>query len=129
MIEVWLVVLYATLQNTQKKYLSTVTIVDKRYLGKKNNMSDKQQRRLNNYIKKFNKILANDSFLGLDRFSVNQLDKRGRFDLGDRVYLLEVFDSKICQCSTFIVNDYDYRRKIFWTVNDFIIQVRLRESW
>ena len=103
--------------------------MDKRYLGKKNNMSDKQQRRLNNYIKKFNKILANDSFLGLDRFSVNQLDKRGRFDLGDRVYLLEVFDSKTCQCSTFIVNDYDYRRKIFWTVNDFIIQVRLRESW
>lgn len=93
------------------------------------NMSDKQQRRLNNHIKKFNKSLAKDSFLGLNRFSVRQIERQGRTEEGTRVYLLECVDSKTRATTTFIVNDYDYGIKTFWTVNDFIIQVRKKELW
>lgn len=92
-------------------------------------MSDNRQRRLNSDIRRFNKSLANDSFLGLKRFKVAQKARYEGYDGYTRIYLIELIDTKTNESKEIHVNDYDYQRKIFWGMNDFIIEIRKKENW
>lgn len=92
-------------------------------------MADKKQRRLNRYIRQFNKSLAQDAFLGLNRFRVAQ---KARFDDGNlilRIYLIEFVDTKTSESKQIVVSNYDYSRQIFWGMNDFIVSIRQKEGW
>ena len=92
-------------------------------------MADKKQRFLNKHIRDFNKAIGNDLVLGKDRFHILQKGKYGRFSEGTRVYLIEVVDTKTSETVQFIVDDYNHSRKLFWGVNDFILQIRKKENW
>lgn len=92
-------------------------------------MADKRQRRVNRYAKRFNFSLYNDGFLGIGRFQLINLYKAGRANYGERVYLFKFIDNNTGECTYGVVNDYNYARKLFWTMNNFIIETRKREGW
>lgn len=91
-------------------------------------MADKKQRKINRWVRAYNKILAKDSFLGLNRFYLKQVYRVGN-DY-DTIYVLQVYDRVTNESSQDIaVSLFDYERKLFWACNDFIVEVRKVEKW
>lgn len=91
-------------------------------------MANKQQRLLNRWVRKYNKALAQDTFLGLNRFTVKQEYKVGR-DY-ETLYIFRVVDNATQEVSREIVADeFNFRQKIFWASNDFIVAIRQKEKW
>lgn len=91
-------------------------------------MANKAQRKLNRFIRKFNKNLANDAFLGLNRFSLKQVARVG-IEEYEQHYLIELHDNLSGDKETIIVNNYNFDRELFWKMNGFIIGFRQKEKW
>lgn len=92
-------------------------------------MANKAQRKVNHYIRSMNKALAKDEFLGLNRFSVNQVAKYNTIPFWETRYEVQIRDNKTGEVEVVWIDNYDYRHVFFWKVNDFIIKVRLKEGW
>lgn len=91
-------------------------------------MANKEQRKINRWVRAYNKVLAKDSFLGLNRFSVKQDYKVGR-DY-ETLYVFHVIDHKTNQVSNDVVVDvFNFEYKLFWASNNFIVDVRKKEKW
>lgn len=91
-------------------------------------MATKIQRKINRFVKKFNKSLAQDAFLGLNRFTINHICK-DRLSGYDTMYKYEILDKKANKVEYVWVSNYDYENILFWRVNNFIIDIRKREGW
>jgi len=90
-------------------------------------MANKEQRRLNAYIKRFNKSLAEDALLGLNRFKIYQLGKHRYDDLW--VHTIQLVDHKTDETHEFNLFYSRYTSNFFWEVNNFIIRIRQKENW
>lgn len=90
-------------------------------------MADKAQRKLNTYIRKINKSLAQDDFLGRGRFSVHQIERH--FYDYERLYLLQFVDNKTGATFEQYANNYNFLRVLYRDLNNFIIEIRQKEHW
>lgn len=91
-------------------------------------MANKEQRRINRWVRRQNKFLAEDSFLGLDRFSMNQVARFGR-EPWEQIYVFQLWDNMNHVNQEVVVDNYDFMRKLYWKMNDFIIAIRQEEKW
>jgi len=91
-------------------------------------MADKQQRKINQLVRVQNKALATDNFLGAGRFSVRQVLRYGR-EWYERIYLFEFRDNLTGQTDMVWTNHYNVKRKVYWGMNDFIVDIRNKEGW
>lgn len=91
-------------------------------------MATKEHRRVNSTIKKINKSLSNDDFLGKGRFCIKQLGMYGRPEW-EVFYVISFVDNKTGKTLEKRITNYDYRRILFWDLNEFIIEVRKKEGW
>lgn len=91
-------------------------------------MADKLQRQINKWVRVQNRALAKDKFLGPGRFSVRQVVRYGR-DPYERVYLFEFRDNLTGQTDMVWANNYNIRQRVYWGINDFIIDIRNKEGW
>ena len=91
-------------------------------------MANKEQRRINRWVRRQNKFLAEDNFLGLDRFSMNQVARFGR-EPWEQMYVFQLWDNENDVNKEVVVDNYDFMRKLFWEMNNFIIAIRQKEKW
>ena len=91
-------------------------------------MANKEQRRINRWVRRQNKFLAEDNFLGLDRFSMNQVARFGR-EPWEQMYVFQLWDNMNHVNQEVVVDNYDFMRKLYWKMNDFIIAIRQKEKW
>ena len=91
-------------------------------------MANKEQRRINRWVRRQNKFLAEDNFLGLDRFSMNQVARFGR-EPWEQMYVFQLWDNENDVNKEVVVDNYDFMRKLYWKMNDFIIAIRQKEKW
>ena len=91
-------------------------------------MANKEQRRINRWVRRQNKFLAEDNFLGLDRFSMNQVARFGR-EPWEQMYVFQLWDNENDVNKEVVVDNYDFMRKLYWKMNDFIIAIRQKENW
>ena len=91
-------------------------------------MANKEQRRINRWVRRQNKFLAEDNFLGLDRFSMNQVARFGR-EPWEQMYVFQLWDNMNHVNQEVVVDNYDFMRKLYWKMNDFIIVIRQKEKW
>lgn len=88
-------------------------------------MANKSQRRINRFVRHFNKTLASDAVLGLNRYSVHQIVKNGYYP--ETRYLMKIVDNRTGQSQEFAVDNFDYKRELFWRANHFIVNIRRNE--
>ena len=91
-------------------------------------MANKTQRKINRWVRRQNKFLAEDSFLGLNRFSMNQVAHFGR-EPWEEVYVFQLRDNQNGVNKEIVVDNYNFIRKLYWEMNDFIITIRQKEKW
>ena len=91
-------------------------------------MANKEQRKINRFVRRYNKALAKDEFLGTNRFSMKQVSKNRDFD-GFWFYIFELRDNKTGDAVAARVNAWDVYRVLPWGMNDFIIDIRGKEGW
>ncbi len=94
-------------------------------------MANKEQRKVNQRIRKLNQSLANDAFLGLNRFSLRQVFK-GKGCGEVMYYQFEIKDNVTgkTELSNFETEFWVVNlNTLFWWINDFIVDVRLKEKW
>lgn len=91
-------------------------------------MANKEQRRVNRWVRRQNKFLAEDAFLGLNRFKMRQVRRIGR-EVWDYLYEFELIDTKTKETKIVIVDNYNFMRTLYWAMNDFIVAIRIREKW
>ena len=91
-------------------------------------MANKEQRRINRWVRRQNKFLAEDNFLGLNRFSMNQVARFGR-EPWEQMYVFQLWDNMNHVNQEVVVDNYDFMRKLYWKMNDFIIAIRQKEKW
>lgn len=91
-------------------------------------MANKEQRRINRWVRRQNKFLAEDNFLGLNRFSMNQVARFGR-EPWEQIYVFQLWDNENDVNKEVVVDNYDFMRKLFWEMNNFIIAIRQKEKW
>ena len=90
-------------------------------------MANKAQRKVNRWVRRQNKELAKDEFLGLNRFKMSQVN---RYHRGyETIYEFLILDLKTDEMETLWVDNYNFQRKLFWGMNDFIIAIRMKEGW
>lgn len=92
----------------------------------------KHERKLNRKVRNINKSIWNDELFP-KRFILSQVLK-GSSDLVDRewynqVYIYRIADLKSNDIREFLVDHFNYKRELFWKVNDFIIHIREKEGW
>lgn len=85
-------------------------------------MANKQQRKINKYVRIFNENLKKDVVIGAGRFKIKHLGKL-RID-GLMNYRYAIIDTKTNTWRYIYVTYYDYQRTLFWTTNDFVIEAR-----
>lgn len=91
-------------------------------------MANKEQRKINRWVRAYNKSLSNDAFLGLNRFRVEQDYVVGRGY--EAMYVFNVVDRKTNEISrSVVVNSFNFTHKLFWASNNFIIEIRRKENW
>ena len=91
-------------------------------------MANKEQRRINRWVRRQNKFLAEDNFLGLNRFSMKQVARFGR-EPWEQIYVFQLWDNMNHVNQEVVVDNYDFMRKLYWKMNDFIIAIRQKEKW
>lgn len=91
-------------------------------------MANKTQRKINRWVRRQNKFLAEDSFLGLNRFSMNQVARFGR-EPWEGVYVFQLRDNQNGVNKEVVVNNYNFMRILYWEMNDFIVAIRQEEKW
>lgn len=83
------------------------------------------------YMRRRNKEIAVDDYIGLDRFRIDLFyENWRRYDDGSGGYMYLVFkmtDKWTGNTAYFHCNNYDYARKIFEYLNDFLI--RCSDGW
>lgn len=90
-------------------------------------MANKAQRKVNRWVRRQNKFLAEDAFLGLNRFKMKQVNRYHR-DY-ETIYEFLILDLKTNEMKTVWVDNYNFVRKLFWEMNDFIVKIRVKEKW
>ena len=91
-------------------------------------MANKAQRKINRWVRRQNKFLAEDAFLGLNRFKMRQVCRFGR-ETWEYQYVFELIDTKTNETRKVIVDNYNFMRILFWKMNDFIVAIRQKEKW
>ena len=92
-------------------------------------MANKEQRRVNRWVRRQNKFLAEDAFLGLNRFKIHQLLCVGDREPWEKLYKFELVDTKNNERQIVYVDNYNFTRTLFWKMNDFIVAIRIKEKW
>lgn len=95
-------------------------------------MASKMQRKVNRYVRYFNKSLWEDKLFP-QRFQLRQIMK-GSGEPTTRedwaiVYIYELKDLKMNSVILIRVDNYNYDRELLAKTNDFIINIREKEGW
>ena len=91
-------------------------------------MANKEQRKLNRWVRKLNANLAADEFLGINRFSVSMSYKVRNYD-NFWVYVYLFKDAKTGAVEEVVADGWNYPRVIGWGINNFIVNIRQIEGW
>lgn len=85
----------------------------------------KEHKKVVKYMRLFNKSLANDSYLGLNRFRTDiYSEKWFRFEDGGGwlSYIFKISDKLTGNTAYFITDNYSYRYELAIHANDFLIR-------
>lgn len=86
----------------------------------------KEHKKVVTYMRKLNKQVMTDEYLGLNRFRMDLFaEKWNRYDDGSGGQLtiyVKMTDKETNNKAFFIVNNYDYKRKMPEYMNDFLIR-------
>lgn len=86
----------------------------------------KEHKKVVKNIRKINKQIQNDEYLGLNRFRIDMVTENWRkFEDGSGgtlIIVLKISDKLTNNKAYFIVDNYDYWREIYNYANDFLIR-------
>lgn len=86
----------------------------------------REHKKVIKYIRKLNKNISEDAYLGLNRFRIDSYRENWyRYEDGsggDLNCFVKITDTLTNNCAVFIVNNYDYYYKIIEYTNDFMIR-------
>lgn len=92
---------------------------------------EKEHKKIVKFIRNINAQLANDEYIGLNRFKIVMLsEEMYRFSDGSGIELYFIFkliDEYTNNSACFLADSFNYKRKIFTYANDFLI--RCSDGW